>query len=55
MKEYRNEDIIEKGQEPVFSWSKGVVGEYTPDKIIKPKIAGISLKELVEVLKAAEK
>lgn len=49
--EFRNEAIIEKGKEPIFSWSKGVVGEYTPDKIIKPSIVGISLKDLIEVLK----
>jgi len=52
LKEYKNEAIIEKGQEPIFSWSKGVVGEYTPDRIIKPKIAGIALKDLIEILKS---
>lgn len=51
MKKYKNEAIIEKGQKPIFSLSKGVVGEYTPDRIIKPKISGISLKDLVRVLK----
>ena len=52
MKEYKNEAIIEKGQEPIFSWSQGVVGEHTPDRIIKPKISGISLKDLIEILKS---
>ncbi len=50
IKEYPNNEIIEKGERPKFSWSKGLVGETTPDKVIKAKVEAVSLTELVKEL-----
>ncbi|MFW6106724.1 MAG: hypothetical protein ACOC8H_01040 [bacterium] len=51
LREHCNEPVIERGERPRFSWSKGLVGERTPDRIIKPKIEGVSVTTLIRELK----
>lgn len=51
LKRYPNKPIIEKGTRPVFSWREGLKGEYTPDRVIKDRVRGVSLQELVEQLR----
>jgi len=51
LKRYPNKPIIEKGTRPVFSWREGLKGDYTPDRVIKDKVRGVSLQELVEKLR----
>jgi hypothetical protein len=50
VREYPNEDTVLKGERPKFSWSKGSTGVYTPDRILKPRVRGVTLDELVETL-----
>ena len=49
-RKYRNEDIIQRGKRKRFDWGKGLVGEDTPDIILKSKVEGVSMKELIENL-----
>lgn len=49
---YPNQPIIEKGKHPIFSWGKGLVGEYTPDRVIKEAIKGTDLQTLIEHLRS---
>ena len=46
-----NEAVIEKGKRPKFSWSKGLEGETTPDKVIKAKVEAVTLAQLIKELK----
>ncbi len=47
---YPNEEIIEKGERPIFSWSQGLVGNTTPDKVSKAKVEAVSLAEIIKDL-----
>lgn len=51
IRKYKNEPVIKRGKRPKFSWSKGLVGERTPDEVIKPRIEGVSVATLVRELK----
>ncbi len=50
MKRHENKPEILKGKHPVFSWSKGLVGESVPDTIIKDSIHGVGLETLIRKL-----
>ena len=51
MKKHRNKEVVIQGSRPVFNWGKGIIGEYTPDEIVKDKIHGVNLETLVSKLK----
>ncbi len=50
LQKYANKPVILKGTHPVFSWSKGLVGESVPDTIIKDAIHGVDLETLIRKL-----
>jgi hypothetical protein len=52
IKEYPNQDIIRPGKKAKFSWSTGTIGEDTPDEVIKPKVQGLDLADLVQRIQA---
>jgi hypothetical protein len=49
--EHRNEREVEPGQRPKFSWKQGLVGERTPDRVIRPRIDPAPLAAVVDVLR----
>ncbi|MFY9550344.1 MAG: hypothetical protein WAU32_04275 [Thermoanaerobaculia bacterium] len=44
---HRNEPVIEKGKQPRFDWKEGLVGEYTPDRVIVPAVEPSDLRSLI--------
>jgi hypothetical protein len=50
LKKYENVEIIQRGKRKRFDWGKGIVGEDDPDTIIKNKIQGVTLTELIYYL-----
>ena len=50
IRRYPNVDIKLPAVHPKFSWSKGNVGEYIPEKIIKKAITGESLDNIIASL-----
>lgn len=44
---YRNITVLECRKTQHFSWRYGLVGEETPDKIIKEAVKGVTLQELI--------
>ncbi len=48
---YSRKQKILRTQGPRFSWSKGVVGEKVPDKILEDVVQPVSLAEMIELLK----
>jgi len=44
---YRNITVIERRKTQYFSWKHGIIGEETPDKIIKEGVRGVTLQELI--------
>lgn len=53
--QHLNEPVIQRGKRPKFSWSKGLVGETTPDIVIKPRVEGVSLATLIEELEQKDR
>ena len=50
LSEYRNEPVVQRGKRPSFDWKDGLVGEYTPDRVIVPAIEAAPLHVLVSEL-----
>ncbi len=48
---YNRKQKILRTRGPVFSWSKGLVGESLPDKVLEDVVKPVSLKTLVNELK----
>jgi len=46
IQKYPNEAIVKKGQRRTFSWA-GLVGEDTPDEVIRPAVEGKNLLQVV--------
>ncbi len=51
---YRNEPIIETGEQPRFDWKDGLKGATTPDRIILPAVGTVDLGSLLTELRAAD-
>jgi hypothetical protein len=47
---HRNEPVIERGKQPRFDWTEGLVGESTPDRVVVPTVEAVDLHTLVEEL-----
>ena len=47
LKRFRNEPVIERGKRRRFDWAEGVVGEETPDRVIRAVVEGLELETLI--------
>ncbi len=44
---YNRKQKILRTRRPIFSWSKGLVGESVPDKVLEDVVKPVSLAELI--------
>jgi hypothetical protein len=44
-----NEPVIQRGKHQIFNWAEGLVGEATPDVVIRPAVKGATLPELLQL------
>lgn len=50
LRKYENVEIIHRGKRKRFDWGKGIAGEDEPDTIMKHRVVGVTLTELIEYL-----
>lgn len=51
VRRHPNTPLVEKGEYPRFSWSKGLVGERVPDRVLRTAVEPLPVEAVVSVLR----